>query len=393
MEKEVKLADRAECTGCMACHDACPTNSISAIFDGLHRQPHINADTCIQCGKCQTVCAPLQGISHYSQQNFTPEYLCAWNEDANERFNATSGGVCGALAKHALEFGWYVCGAVFDYEWHLCHIVSNEPSVLERIRGSKYLQSDMSGCYKEIISLLKQGERVLFFGTPCQAEAVRRLAPTAYREQLLTCEIICHGVNSPVVWDDYKNHIEQKYQSHLKTYNFRSKSKGWGKLRASYTFQNGKKVDEPAYRNIFHSWFGQHYMMRESCFRCKFRTEKRYSDIIIGDFWGIETIEPSLDVKAGASVLIINSETAKNFVSKVRLNTKKIEASKAKSVIKGFVDKMPDDVKCRQIARMKKFTDDYLQHPFEVMTDKLYPCVTTFEKYFNSILYHLHLKK
>lgn len=393
MVKEIKLADRAECTGCMACHDACPTNSITTIFDGLHRQPLINADTCISCGKCQSVCAPLQGISQNIRESFTPEYLCAWNEDSEERFNATSGGVGGALAKRALELGWYVCGAAFDDEWHLSHIVSNDISVLEKIRGSKYLQSDTSDCYKEIVSLLKKGEKFLFLGTPCQTEAIRRLAPSSVSENLLTCEIICHGVNSPIVWEGYKNYIEEKHQSPLKTYNFRSKSKGWGKLRASYTFQNGKKVDDPAYRNIFHSWFGQHYMMRESCFRCKFRTEERHSDIVIGDFWGIETIEPSLDVKAGASVLIVNSENAKTFVSKVCLNTKTIEASKAKSVIKGFVDKMPEEVKSMQIARMKKFTEDYQKHTFEEMTDKLYPRVSTFEKYFNSILYHLHLKK
>lgn len=393
MVKEIKLADRAECTGCMACHDACPTNSITTIFDGLHRQPLINADTCISCCKCQSVCAPLQGISQNIRESFIPEYFCAWNEDSEERFNATSGGVGGALAKHALELGWYVCGAAFDDEWHLSHIVSNDISVLEKIRGSKYLQSDTSDCYKEIVLLLKKGEKVLFLGTPCQAEAIRRLAPSAVRENLLTCEIICHGVNSPIVWEGYKNYIEETHHSPLKTYNFRSKSKGWGKLRASYTFQNGKKVDDPAYRNIFHSWFGQHYMMRESCFRCKFRTEERHSDIVIGDFWGIETIEPSLDVKAGASVLIVNSENAKIFVSKVCLNAKIIDASKAKSVIKGFVDKMPEEVKCMQIARMKKFTEDYQNHTFEDMTSKLYPRITTFDKYFNSILYHLHLKK
>lgn len=393
MVKEIKLADRAECTGCMACHDACPTNSITTIFDGLHRQPLINADTCISCGKCQSVCAPLQGISQNIRESFTPEYLCAWNEDSEERFNATSGGVGGALAKRALELGWYVCGAAFDDEWQLSHIVSNDISVLEKIRGSKYLQSDTSDCYKEIVSLLKKGEKFLFLGTPCQTEAIRRLAPSSVSENLLTCEIICHGVNSPIVWEGYKTYIEKKHQSPLKSYNFRSKSKGWGKLRASYTFQNGKKVDDPAYRNIFHSWFGQHYMMRESCFRCKFRTEERHSDIVIGDFWGVETIEPSLDVKAGASVLIVNSENAKTFVSKVCLNTKTIEASKAKSVIKGFVDKMPEEVKSMQIARMKKFTEDYQNHTFEDMTSKLYPRVTTFEKYFNSILYHLHLKK
>lgn len=393
MEKIIKLASVDECTGCMACHDACSNGSIHFENNGLHRFPNINADTCISCGKCIRVCPPLQVFGTQTPNTFTPEYLCAWNEDEVERFHATSGGVGGALAKHALSIGWYVCGAAFDENWKLSHIVSNEITILDKIRGSKYLQSDMSGVHHAICSLLKKGEKVLFIGTPCQTAGLRNLVPASHAENLLTCEIICHGVNSPLVWDGYKKFIEEKHHSRLATYNFRSKTKGWGKLRASYSFQNGKRIDEPAYKNVFHSWFGQHYMMRESCFRCKFRTEERYSDIVIGDFWGIETIEPSLDVDAGASVLIINSERAKAFIETTNIKSKQINASTAKSVIKGFVDRMPEETKCMQVARMKKFEADYQNNSFVALVAKLYPRTTTFKKYFGLVLYYLHLKK
>ena len=273
----------------------------------------------------------------------------------------------------------------------MSHIVSNEYSILGKIRGSKYLQSDTSGIYKKIANLLSEGEHVLFLGTPCQADALRSIVPNKYIESLLTCEIICHGVNSPVGWKDYKDFIEQECDSNIIKYNFRSKSKGWGKLRVNYQFANGKKVDVPAYRNIFHYWFGLHYMMRESCFRCKYRTEDRHSDIVIGDFWGIDSIEPTLNVKDGASILIGNSSRVQEFIKGTKLFLKEIEKSKANSVLKGFIDKMPEEEKSRQLQRMKQFEKDYKSYSFKKMANEIYPCTTFFQKNFNTIFYNLHL--
>lgn len=394
MEKKIKLASKSQCTGCGACNDACPTASIVFRLSGLHYYPYIKEETCIKCGKCMNVCPPLKvGTRQESEDSNTSLYYCAWNKDSQERYNATSGGVGGALAKQALDEGWYVCGAAFTGEWELKHIVSNEETILGRIRGSKYLQSNTEGVYKRIIELLKTGERVLFLGTPCQTDALRSLVPSKYAENLLTCEIICHGVNSPVVWKDYREYIENESASKLSTYNFRSKSKGWGKLRVFYCFNNGKKVEVPAYRNIFHNWFGQHYMMRESCFRCNYRKTERYSDLIIGDFWGIESIEPTLDVKKGASVLIANTTMGRLFIENTDLNLIRVDAQKAQMVLKGFVDKMPEEVKLMQVERMKKFEKDYSRYTFKEMAFKHYPRNTWFKKTVKSVLFHLHIIK
>jgi len=394
MEKKIELVNHVQCTGCHACSESCPTSSISFSPDGLHFYPHITEVTCIRCGKCMKVCPPIHVRKHQPNEiPFIPRYYCAWNKDSEERFNATSGGVGGALAKQALDEGWYVSGAAFTDGWKLKHLVSNNLSSLEKIRGSKYLQSDTTGTYREILSLISHREKVLFIGTPCQTEALRNLVSVKQLESLLICEIICHGVNSPLVWDDYKAYIEKKANSRLKSYNFRSKSKGWGKLRVSYSFENDSKVDVPAFRNIFHHWFGQHYMMRESCFRCEYRKKERYSDLVIGDFWGIENIAPELDVKKGASVLIVNSEKAMQFISQANLNLTAIASEKAQSVMKGFEDRMPEEQKLVQIARMKQFERDYQNYSFEEMATKRYPRITKWNKVLKSVLYHLHIIK
>lgn len=394
MEKKIDLVIQSQCTGCRACFDACPTGSVIFMLSGLHYYPRINEKTCIKCGKCVSVCPTLKGVErHINNKAFSPLYYCAWNNDLKERSNATSGGVGGALAKLALDMEWFVCGAAFNDKWELNHMVSNRDTILKKIRGSKYLQSNTEGVFKKIVELIEEGKRVLFIGTPCQTDAMRSFVPEKYTDSLLTCEIICHGVNSPVVWSDYRSYIEKANGSNITSYNFRSKSKGWGKLRVSYSYGNGKKKDVPAYRNIFHNWFGQHYMMRESCFRCNYRKKERYSDLIIGDFWGIERIEPSLNVKEGASVLIVNSKKGSEFIKHADLNLIPVDANKAQMVMKGFVDKMPEKEKVMQIERMKRFEKDYFSCSFEEMALKRYPCNTWFNKMLKSVLFHLHIVK
>lgn len=394
MEKGIKLAEISKCTGCSACGDVCPTDSITYEPLGFHFYPVINTNTCIKCRKCMQVCSPINfSLQNVANSDFATRYYCSWNKENQERYQATSGGVGGALAARALELGYYVCGAAFNNDWELFHIISNQSEIINKIRGSKYLQSSTEGVYKKIYILLKSGKNVLFLGTPCQTDALRKVIPLKYIDQLVTCEIICHGVNSPIVWSDFRKYIEKKYNSKLKYYNFRSKSRGWGKLRVSYGFYNGKEKDESGWKNIFHSWFGQHYIMRESCFHCQYRTVVRHSDIVIGDFWGIEGIEPDLDVKAGASVVIENSKKGRQFIHECKLNLFPIEEDKALSVLKGFVDKMPEDDKYSQIEKMRKFEEEYRNNTFENMALHRYPTISFCEKYFKSILYHLHFIK
>lgn len=394
MEKQIRLVDKSKCTGCRACSNVCPTSSIHFELDGLHYYPKINEDSCIKCGKCISVCSPLQWEkNHPAESEASAKYFCAWNIDTDERYSSTSGGVGSALAKLALKKGWYVCGAAFDKDWKLAHIVSNDKSIINKIRGSKYLQSNTDEVYKTIKDLLVRDEKVLFIGTPCQADALKNCIPPRLIGNLILCEIICHGVNSPLVWNDYKRHLEEDHNSPITYYNFRSKSRGWGKLRVSYSFANGEKKDEPAYRNIFHSWFGRHYMMRESCFNCPYRTVSRYSDIVIGDFWGIENIEPTLDVKKGVSVVIANTSRGETFLADCNLTIKEINRNSALKVIKGYIDKTSNETKSMEIERMKQFEKDYKSYSFVEMYKTMYPLVTPMQKIISSILFHLHLKK
>lgn len=134
-------------------------------------------------------------------------------------------------------------------------------------------------------------------------------------------------------------------------------------------------------------------MMRESCFNCPYRTVSRYSDIVIGDFWGIENIEPTLDVKKGASVVIANTSRGETFLADCNLTIKEINRNSALKVIKGYIDKTSNETKSMEIERMKQFEKDYKSYSFVEMYKTMYPLVTPMWKIISSVLFHLHLKK
>jgi len=393
MVKEITLASREQCSGCKACENICPTQSISfaRIKDSLHDYPVINIDTCIKCHKCESVCAPIHPEKIFKSEPYSEKYYLAYNKDGNQRKQSTSGGAGGALAENALELGYYVVGAAFDDKWHLSHVVSNKEEILPQIRGSKYLLSDTSGVYSKVLELLRADNKVLFFGTPCQIQALLGIVPINNQANLMTCGIICHGVNSPVVWEDFVNHINKKYKGNLASYNFRSKAKGWGKLWIEYQLDNGKRISQQAAKNLFHVWFGWHYIMRESCFHCLFRKKERYSDICIGDFWGIEKVKPNLITKEGVSVVIISSEKGQRFMKSCDkyLHVEKVDDVITPNVLKGYLKTDSDESIQKEILNNKAFAKLYNNKSFEEMM-ALFPCPSFLDKVKASLKYRLN---
>lgn len=369
--RKIVLATISDCTGCGACEDICPTRSIKLQNqNNLHSYPFIDIDTCIACEKCINIC-PSIAENKGGETKYEQAFYAAWHKDSREKQRAASGAIGTALALKALQEGCYICGAMFNPRWELHHWISKDPEVIEKFKGSKYLQSNVSGIYNKIRQIIYQGNKVLFFGTPCQTEAIRKFIPENKSDSLLTCEIICHGVNSPLVWSDYINWLENKHNSRLKSYNFRSKKAGWGQLRIEYAFANNHTNDVPAYKNLFHYWFGLHLILRKSCFNCRYRQEQRRSDFTIGDFWGIAKLLPELDTKEGISVLVCSTPKGKEFVSKLDTIEKiAVEAKEAVPVLKGFIRKKSNFYSA-EIERMNQFESDYLKFSFNRMA-KLY---------------------
>ena len=186
--------------------------------------PKINKGKCVHCGLCDQVC-PIIKVTSLNNQYKMPKVYAGWAENKKIRLRSSSGGVFSVLAEYFLKKKGYVCGAAFDDKNHLRHIIISNKKDLQKLRGSKYVQSEIGGVYRKIRDLLEKNKRVLFSGTPCQVAGLKNFLRKDY-ERLVTIDLICHGVPSPLVFDKYLKEVEGQYKTKINKINFRNKSIG-----------------------------------------------------------------------------------------------------------------------------------------------------------------------
>lgn len=295
------VCEQRLCTGCRACCQVCPQNAIemSENEEGF-LYPSINNDICNNCGLCERTCpvnsaagncgSAADGRSSGNRKlqgsPFNKAYAC-YSGDENIRAKSSSGGVFSMLAAKVLAEGGVVFGADFDGEFRVRHAFVESEKELDRLRRSKYVQSDIGNTFREASDFLKLGRKVMFCGTPCQIAGLKAYLGREY-PALLTCDLACHGVPSPLVWRMYLEFIKDKYKSALKSVSFRDKSTGWNDSSMRIEFKNGSRYMDRVKRETFFIGFGKSIFSRKSCFDCRFRIGNTKADITLADFWGID---------------------------------------------------------------------------------------------------------
>lgn len=300
----------SECCGCLACVQICPKGCISIVenTEGF-LMPVTDNEKCVNCNLCRKVCPVVNSDTELLTDDNTPQRVyAAYNTDEKVRLNSSSGGIFTLLAEYVLSKKGVVFGAAFSDDCKsVYHKMIEKSDDIFRLRGSKYIQSNIGNTYADAKKQLEYGRFVLFTGTPCQTEGLLSFLGKRY-ENLLTVDVLCHGVPSQKVWRKYIDFFETRYAAPVSV-SFRNKSDGWkdgGNFCIEY--QNNKFVSEKLSKNIYYSAFVYDLCLRKSCYNCKFRRANRKSDITIGDFWGIERIAPELDDNKGISAVIVNSE-------------------------------------------------------------------------------------
>jgi coenzyme F420-reducing hydrogenase beta subunit len=168
------IEDKKQCCGCNACGDICASNAITFVTDieGFW-YPEINKDTCTDCGLCEKVC-PIINIKDLKKNDLEqPECYAAEHKNLEVVFDSTSGGAFSALADIMYKEKGYVGGALFNDDFSIKQYISNDKKDLPKLRSSKYAESDLTGFYREVKTLVKNGEKVLVCGCPCQMAALR----------------------------------------------------------------------------------------------------------------------------------------------------------------------------------------------------------------------------
>ena len=307
-----------KCSGCGACRASCPDKAISMQIDSEgFLYPVKEEHRCSQCGICREVC-PLLQLSGIEPAATEPPCYAAWHKDELIRKESSSGGVFSALAEHVLKRGGFVCGAAFDEENHLRHKIISREADLPLLRGSKYLQSEIGDVFSEIKALLEKNQTVLFVGTPCQVAGLNFFLRTK-PEQLLTVDLVCHGVPSPLVFDRYVKKIEGSAGKKVKSIHFRDKCSGWKKFSITLRGNDGAELyRRPLEGDAFGKGFLDNLFLRPLCTECPFATIQRHSDITLGDFWGIGDFKKELDDDRGTSLLLIHSEKGKRTLADIQ---------------------------------------------------------------------------
>ena len=247
-----------------------------------------------------------------------PAVFAAWNKDDKIRKDSTSGGVFTALAEYILESGGVVFGAAFDGRQHLRHVACFRREDLWRMRGAKYVQSDLGDCYREVKRWL-QTKPVLFSGTPCQVDGLYRYLG-GRPDNLVTCDLVCHGVPSPGVWEDMARSIEERKGKKLQAVRFRNKVTGWKDSHFTTVFSDGTVDTAPLFATEFGRAFGRALFLRPCCYRCQYTSMNRPGDFTLGDFWGLGEDELADQQEKGVSLLLVNTPKGSHLFDQLPLS-------------------------------------------------------------------------
>lgn len=325
----IDIKEKKDCCGCNACFDICPKKCISLKTDNEgFWYPEVDKDTCIDCHLCEKTCPQLH-VDELKHNEFEkPVCFAAIHKNIETRFASTTGGMFSALAEQMYEEGGYVGGAIYKEDWSVAHFISNNPDDLQRIRQSKYSQSDTRGFFTEVRRLLTAGEKVLVCGSPCQMAGLRRFLGKYY-EQLIIVDYVCKSITSPLFYQKYLDYWERKAGSKLVSFKFKDKELGWRSLTKRFDFKNGKSLYSRACDNdLYSSGYHGNIVSRPSCYSCQFKGFPRMADITIADFWGCEKKAEykELDDNAGTSAVIINNQRGLDFFNKIGNKIKAVPA-------------------------------------------------------------------
>ncbi len=314
----------SKCTGCLACYNKCPVQAISIRTDEEgFLSPVIDDAKCIHCGACKAVCP----VCNETQGALLPEKCYAVQGSAAIRKESSSGGVFSILAEAILQEGGYVAGAVWGEDFQVMHIVSNDRQDVERMRSSKYIQSNAGKVYSAVERLLKDGKAVLFTGCSCQIVALRRYLGGGY-DKLYTAEVICHGVPSQTMFDSYLENRDDVAEISFRD----KKTLGW-QSGISVQYKDGSSYTARAVEDPYMAGFLANWTLRESCYHCQFKN-KKYSDLILGDFWGIQNISDMED-GYGTSCVIVNTQKGNELFQRVTPQFDKLIQVETEHAVRG----------------------------------------------------------
>ena len=309
----IDTTDENKCCGCLACESTCPQNAISMTENEKgFIMPIIDDDKCINCGLCLKVCDFKKAPT--TESNIEKAYSLVVN-DKNVLQNSTSGGAFTALSDVVLSHSGCVVGSIMDDDFTIRHVVATDKEGRDKMRGSKYVQSNTHGTWEQVKDMLSKGKEVLFTGTPCQCAALKSFLGKDY-DNLIIVDFLCHGVPNNKMFKEHIQYLNDYYKTPSVGFSFRNKVYGWDSYNGINMLSNGKSKSKWI-NQIYYSFFVGNLSLRPSCHHCPYRSLNRPSDITVGDFWGIEKLTGQKN-REGVSLVLAHSEKGMALVEKTK---------------------------------------------------------------------------
>ena len=340
----IEILNKKDCCGCSACVQICPVKCIHLQEDEEgFLYPVVDTEKCIACGQCEKVC-PFLNIENDRKPI---KVFAAQSKDDQLRLNSSSGGIFSLLAECVLAEGGVVFGVRFDDNWQPVFDYAENIAKLDAFRGSKYLQAIVGNAYIDAKAFLKQGRKVMFSGTSCQIAGLKKFLKTEY-DNLLTIDVVCHGVPSPLVWRHYLQEIKMSDRREdlgkntvllstkdipvITGISFRDKKLGWTKFsfvvrgKSAEGGQNSVLLSDIHRKNRFMQAFLSNMILRHSCYECKVKSGRSNSDITIADFWGVSKFHHEMDDDKGTSLVLAYTEKGLNTFNTILQRAYSVES-------------------------------------------------------------------
>lgn len=317
--------NKEKCYGCEACTQVCPKGALTMEEDEEgFRYPTLDSSLCIDCYLCHKACPYENMPIRYKENKYV---FGGYVRDENIRFESTSGGAFSAIVDAFCDKNYVIFGAEAK-GLSVWHSYITDKKELIKFRKSKYSQSCIGKSYQQVKDFLKMGRKVLFSGTPCQIAGLKVFLGNCNQDDLLTVEVICEGVPSPLYVRKYENSIFRRFGSLIEELDYRYKGRTFlGNSKWDFqmmrTVVMPKKMREKFFIEI-DRWFNpfwtiwlKHLMSRPSCYECSFATTERTADISLGDLWGVHIYCPELyGNNGGSSLAIANTEKGKRILKR-----------------------------------------------------------------------------
>lgn len=354
-----------KCCGCTACESICHKEAITMKADDEgFLYPNIDENLCNNCNLCIKVCPIYEGdISEVEQK--LPRVYAATHKNDDSRKSSQSGGLFYALAEKIIEDDGVVYGCGYSDDNMVVHMRVETLNELKKLQGSKYVQSEIGDSFKQVYNDLLANKKVLFSATSCHIAGLYKYLSfkRVNIDNLYTCDLVCHGVPSPLIYKENLKYIENKYNSKIEKVNLRDKKKhGWHSHIETYKLDNGKAVESRLFTELFYS----NMILRPYCEVCEFSTIHKPSDITMADYWGIEKAHKDLiDDNWGISLAMVNTTNGEDLIKKCDLNL--LDSSVDKCMQPNL--KGPSDIPMQR----NRFWNDYFNKGYNFILNKYTP--------------------